>query len=328
MSITEPRLAYKVNGEFEFPEFFTRYQKALASVWRVQEVSFDPDIRDWQQATDTEREVIGGILRGFTTLEQLIGDYWGNEVCRMFPKPEIISMARAYSTFESVHAEAYNHLSDTLGLDEFEAFLGDPIAQKKIEEFSKYSGKVALGIFSGAGEGVSLFSSFAVLLSFNKSGRFKGLAQIISWSALDENSHSDGACALFRQLVREQGLSNEERAMIKGGFDAVLENERSFLANIFKGREVNGLTAKALDAYMLQRANNRLRELGIYDIVDCNYEYDAVLANSVKEWFDVMVIGQKSTDFFAASKSGDNYVAKPTQNFSSVDLSSLDLVLR
>jgi ribonucleoside-diphosphate reductase beta chain len=328
MSITEPRLAYKVNGEFEFPEYFNRYQKAIASIWRVQEVSFDPDVRDWQQATDTEREIIGGILRGFTTLEQIIGDYWCDEVCRMFPKPEIVSMARAYSTFESVHAEAYTHLSDTLGLDEFEAFLGDPIAQKKIEEFSKYNGKVALGIFSGAGEGVSLFSSFAVLLSFNRTGRFKGLAQVISWSALDEQQHSDGACSLFRQLVREQGLTDEERLLIKSGFDAVLENERAFLANIFRGREVNGLTAEALDAYMLQRANNRLRELGIYNGSDCHYDYDAILANSVKEWFDVMVMGQKSTDFFAASKSGDNYVAKPIQNFSSVDLSSIDLVLR
>ncbi len=328
MSITEPRLAYKLNGEWEFPEFFSRFQKAIASIWRVEEVSFDPDVRDWQQATETEREIIAGILRGFTTLEQIIGDYWSNEVCSMFPKPEILSMARAYSLFECIHQQAYNHLSDTLGLDEFEAFLGDPIAQAKIEEFSRYNGKVALGIFSGAGEGVSLFSSFAVLLSFNKSGRFKGLAQIISWSALDEQQHSDGACALFRQLVREQGLSEDERQLIKDGFDAVLENERSFLANIFKEREVNGLRAEALDAYMLQRANNRLRELGIYDIVNFHYEYDAVLANSVKEWFDVMVIGQKSTDFFAASKSGDNYVAKPTQNFNSVDLSSLDLVIR
>lgn len=328
MGITEPRLAYKVNGSFEFPEFFQRYQKAIASVWRVQEVSFDADVRDWQQSSEAEKEIIGGILRGFTTLEQLIGDYWSNEVCAMFPKPEILSMARAYSMFESIHAEAYNHLSDTLGLDEFEAFLGDPIAQKKIEEFSNYSGKVALGIFSGAGEGVSLFSSFAVLLSFNLTGRFKGLAQVISWSALDEQEHSDGACSLFRQLVREQGLTNEERALIKSGFDAVLDNERHFLRNIFKEREVNGLTAEALESYMLQRANNRLRELGIYDSTVCHYDYDANLANSVKEWFDVMVMGQKSTDFFAASKSGDNYVSRPSQNFSTVDLSSIDLVLR
>jgi ribonucleoside-diphosphate reductase beta chain len=328
MSITEPRLAYKLNGAWEFPEYFQRFQKAIASIWRVEEVSFDADVRDWQQATEQEREIIAGILRGFTTLEQVIGDYWSEEVCRMFPKPEILSMARAYSLFECIHQQAYNHLSDQLGIDEFEAFLGDPIAQRKIEEFSKYSGKVALGIFSGAGEGVSLFSSFAVLLSFNKNGRFRGLAQIISWSALDENSHSDGACSLFRQLVREQGLTDEERALIKHGFDAVLENERSFLQNIFKEREVNGLTAEALESYMLQRANNRLRELGIYDSTDCHYDYNANLANSVKEWFDVMVLGQKSTDFFAASKSGDNYVAKPIQDFNSVNLSTLDLVLR
>jgi ribonucleoside-diphosphate reductase beta chain len=134
MSIREYRQPYKINGEFEFPEFFDYYQKALSSVWRPQEVSFESDIRDWQNSTQDEREIIGGILRGFTQFECHVSDYWAS-IPNWFPKHEIAAVARAFSLNEIVHAEAYNLLSDTLGLDEFEAFLGDPIAQTKINHF-------------------------------------------------------------------------------------------------------------------------------------------------------------------------------------------------
>lgn len=326
-NITEPRKAYKVGGAFEYPEFFSRYQKAVSSPWRVQEASVDTDVRDWEKCTTEEREIIGGTLRGFTTLEQVIGDYWAN-VAVMFPKPEIVAMARSFSLQEVIHAEAYNHLSDTLGLDEFEAFLKDETAQEKVNEFDRevYSDKVSLGVFSGAGEGVSLFSSFAVLLSFSLTGKFKGLSQIISWSAIDEQLHSDGGSALFRQWVRESGLTDKERNLIKLGFDKVLANEKRFLDNVFGRYSVNGLSSEALLAYMKSRANNRLRELGIYS-PEVGYEYDANLSSSVKEWFEPMVFGQKNVDFFAVPKEGGNYISRPSQDYRSVDISKLSLSL-
>lgn len=147
----------------------------------------ESDLRDWQNATDEEREVIAGVLKGFVTSELGIGCYWSDDVCRMFPKPEVQAMARAYAFFETIHAAAYAHLNDVLGLMEYESFAGDPIALQKVEKFFEKpkSDKVSLGVYSGAGEGVSLFGSFAILLSLNLSGRFKGLAQIISWSCVD-----------------------------------------------------------------------------------------------------------------------------------------------
>ena len=155
----------------------------------------DRDVYDWQDATLEEKAVIGGILRGFTQLELHVACYWGDVVTKYFPKHEVQAMARAFSCSEAVHAAAYSHLSDTLGLDEFEAFLGDPTARDKIDYFVNQTDPVvSLGVLSGAGEGVSLFSSFAALLTFNLDGRFAGVAQILSWSALDEQQHSDGGC--------------------------------------------------------------------------------------------------------------------------------------
>ena len=155
--------------------------------------------------------------------------YWGDVVTKFFPKHEVQAMARAFSCSEAVHAAAYSHLSDTLGLDDFEAFLGDPTARQKIDYFVNVCDPVvSLGVFSGAGEGVSLFSSFAALLSFNLDGRFKGISQIISWSALDEQQHSNGGCALFRQLDAEGKVSDDQKRQIVEGFEAVLDNEDAF----------------------------------------------------------------------------------------------------
>lgn len=325
-------MVYKPSTGFDYPIFFDYYEKALASVWRPQEVSLSADVRDWQHnTTQAERDLIIGILRGFTSTELGIGCYWGDKVCKMTQKPEIHAMARMFSAFEQIHAQAYNYLSDTLGINEFEEFLADETAQKKVEKFFEdcSSDKVALAVFSGAGEGVSLYSSFAILLAFSKDGRFKGLAQIISWSVRDEGlSHSEGGCELFRQLVTETGITDEEVAEIYQGFNTVIDNEYAFLENIFNKIDNTAIPIALSDlkAYIKSRANNRLARLGLRPAVPMTNE-EIALADRISSWFDPMVAGQLSHDFFAQQKSGDAYVAKPSQDFSTVDLFALDLEL-
>ncbi len=320
MSITTYREAYK---PFEHPLYFEYYKKALASIWRPEEVSLDSDLSDWKLSTKDEQEIIAGILRGFTILECHISEYWSDVICKMFPKHEIHAVAKLFSLFEVIHAQAYNYLSDTLGLNEFEAFLGDPTARKKINDFHQFKeSRISLAIFSGAGEGVSLFSSFAVLLSFNYfTGRYKGLMQIISWSALDEQLHSHIGCLLFKELTKEEPLTEDERIQIIDGFKLVVQNEIAFINNIFNGRTSEHITAKQLVNYIYYRANERLRFLGVTD--SDVFNYDKILCKQVKDWFEPIISGNSSTDFFSQSKDGANYTAKPDLNFDKVNLSGL-----
>lgn len=326
-SITEYRQEYKPKGGFEFPEYYERFQTGWSSLWRGYEAQQESDVRDWKSISEEERKLIGGILKGFTQLECVIGDYWSEEVCSLFPKQEIIGMARLYSLNEWVHAEAYNLLSDTLGINEFEEFLGDPIAQEKLRQYSDYKGKIALGIFSGAGEGVSLFSSFAILLSFSLQGKFKGLSQIISWSIADEQRHSDAACSLFRQLVREKGITEEEINLIFEGFKAVIDNEFAFLGNSIGDREYNGvITMENMKHFIWMLANNRIRTLGLYS-PDRYFPYDPKKAYIISTWFDQMAKGNVSHDFFSLAKEGSSYVAKPKQNWKAINLETINLQL-
>ena len=61
----------------------------------------------------------------------------------------------------------------------------------------------SLAIFSAFTEGVNLFSSFAVLLSFKLENKLKGVGQIVEWSVRDESLHSDAGCWLFRTMMEE-----------------------------------------------------------------------------------------------------------------------------
>jgi ribonucleoside-diphosphate reductase beta chain len=323
MGIRDYREAYKTEHGFEYPYFFEQYQKALASVWRPQEVTFESDIRDWQAACQDEREIVGGILRGFTQLETHVSDYW-SRIPEWFPKHEISAVSRMFSLSEVVHSEAYNLLSDTLGLSEFEAFLGDPVARRKIGYFLNEKGiKESLAIFSGGAEGVSLFGSFSVLLSLNLKGKYRGLSQIISWSINDEQQHSDTGIALLNEYVKEHPWTPQEILTVEEGFDTLLSNEFSFLGQTFRGRRSDSIDPEDVPHYLYFRANNRLEKMNFAK----RYPYDKQKANNIRQWFEPIAAGATSTDFFAQSKSGDSYIAKPTQDYNSVNLKALNLFI-
>ena len=86
-------------------------------------------------------------------------------------------MAVTFGAFETIHAEAYSLLNEELGLDNFAEFLEDEATMAKIETLMDvrdahdgtpdwHERAKSLAIFSAFTEGVNLFSSFAVLLSF------------------------------------------------------------------------------------------------------------------------------------------------------------------
>jgi len=322
--IQQPAIAYK---PFSYPKYFKFFEQAVSTVWRVQTVDMNSDIKDYLvRSNKDEREIIAGILRGFTILETHIGDYWGHRVAKMFPKHEIQAACSANMFFEAIHAQAYAHLNDSLGLDEYEAFLSDPVTRDKIEFYVENKNNlVSLAVFSGAGEGVSLFASFAALLSMSRDSRFKGLAQIISWSARDENAHSEMGCMLFRDLVRERGITEDEVEMIQDGFKQALKNEFNFIDQIFEGRTLPNLEKDDLKDYMLIRANNRLEALFGASEIPINYYKVKGNGYIVREWFENEVFGQSSNDFFWQSLDGGSYTSLLSQDYTEFDYSKVNL---
>ena len=206
--LTEPRHYYK---PFEYQEAFDYYLNQQRVHWLADEVPLASDLNDWKQKlSESEKNLIGNILKGFAQTEVHVNDYWSSNVSKWFPKPEIVAMTSTFGSFEAIHAHAYARLNEELGLEDFAAFLEDEASSAKIERLLSIPNDTieeraqSLAIFSAFTEGVNLFSSFAILMSFQLRNLMKGTGQIVEWSVRDESLHSQAGCWLFRTLLSEQ----------------------------------------------------------------------------------------------------------------------------
>jgi ribonucleoside-diphosphate reductase beta chain len=299
--ITEPRLFYK---PFEYQLADDFFEQQHAAHWLPSEVPLSSDLNDWKlKLTESEKNLIGNILKSFAQTEVHVNDYWSTKVSLWFPKPEIQSMARAFADFESIHSKAYARLNEELGLDDFEAFMGDEEAKAKIDRLVEqpgdtlYDRALSLAIFSAFTEGVNLFSSFAVLMSFQLRNLMKGTGQVVAWSVRDESLHSKAGCWLFRTLLEEYPeLDTPELTQaVYEACDLSVKLEFDFIDKAFEMGNIEGLSVEQLKNFIKERANQKLVELG-YSIV-----YNNIDPNLLKqmEWFGHLTSGVEHQDFFA-----------------------------
>lgn len=314
MTITEYRLVYK---PFEYPEAFEYYKNQQRAHWLADEVPLASDLNDWYfNLTESEKNLITTILKAFTQTELHVNDYWSTKVSKWFPKPEIAMMARCFSDFENIHAEAYARLNEELGLDNFAEFLDEPTANAKITRLLEIPEKtleeqvLSLATFSAFTEGVNLYSSFAILMSFQLRNMLKGTAQIVEWSVRDESIHSEAGCWLFRQVIKEHPeLSSPQLAeKIYKACRISVDLEFDFIAKAFEMGDIANLSEKQMRNFIKARANSKLEELGYQALYD---DVDNTLLREM-DWFSHLTSGKSWTDFFASrvteySKSNGNW---------------------
>jgi len=312
-----PRPTY---APFEYQQAYKYWELQQQSHWLHTEISLASDINDWKmKLTETEKNVIGHILKGFTQSEVFIQEYWGQMVGKWFKKPEIQMMAATFSAFESIHAVSYAYLNQSLGLEDFDAFLHEPTAKAKIDRLISTKGKSkeeiarSLAIFSAFNEGVNLFSSFAILLNFSRFNKLKGVGQIIAFSIKDESLHSEAGCWLFRTLIDEfpEIMTDTLKEELYDAARLTVELEDAFIAKAFEYGPVEGLDFHDLKTFIRFRTNTKLGDLGLGKLWK-NIDKQAMERMA---WFDIMSAGTSHDDFFA---SRVNSYAKGTIDFSNV----------
>ena len=309
--IFEERIPFK---PFEYPTYFNDgWMPQQQAHWLHTEISMQGDVKDWNEhLSPSEKNLVGNILLGFAQTECAVQDYWSTFVTRWFPKHEIKQMAVTFGASETIHATAYSYLNETLGLEDFEAFLHEPTIANKFEMLTETTnnwthedlatnpdaraevGK-SLAIFSAFAEGVALFSSFAVLYSFQMRNMLKGIGQQMKWSIRDESLHSKMGCQLFRHMCEEYPeLLEQSKSAIEDAARLMVEMEHKFIDKMFEMGDLENIKAADLKEFIKERANNKLVELGYEGIFDYNKDKAAEL-----EWFYHLSGGTTHTDFFA-----------------------------
>ena len=324
MSLLDERVVYK---PFEYPKAFDYWLKQQQAHWLHTEVPMAQDVTDWKSnMKDHEKNVVGQILKGFAQTETIVNDYWSTLVTKWFRKPEVIMMGTTLGSSETIHAEAYSLLNEQLGLDNFAEFLEDETTAAKIESLMAvrdnhdgtpnwHERAKSLAIFSAFTEGVNLFSSFAVLLSFKLRNKLKGVGQIVEWSIRDESLHSNAGCWLFRTLLKENPELDtpELRAQIEEAAKLSLKLELDFIDKVYEMGDLEGCTKYDLTSFIKHRVNTKMGDLG-YDPIVNGIDQEAVQR---MKWFDNLSAGKQHTDFFANRVT--NY-SKGVQNWDAASI--------
>ena len=317
------RIEYK---PFEYPVYYTEgWLKQAQAFWLHTEISMQGDVKDWnEKLTPEEKNLVGNILLGFAQTECAVSDYWTTMVTRWFPKHEIKQMAMMFGSQETIHATAYSYLNETLGLEDFAGFLHEPAIADRFEflmnteadwthedlqDNARARKQVArsLAIFSAFAEGVALYSSFAVLYSFQMRDKLKGIGQQMKWSVRDESLHSKMGCQLFRHMCEEYPeLLDEVKDDVVEAAHLMVQMEMSYIDKIFESGDLENLKKDDLKEFIKMRANEKLAELNIEPAFMYNEEQAAEL-----DWFYHLTGGHTHTDFFAVrptdySKAGED----------------------
>jgi len=321
MGLFDERVAYK---PFEYPEYYTEgWLKQAQAFWLHTEISMQSDIKDWKEKLDEkEKNLVGNILLGFAQTECAVSDYWTQKVVSWFPKHEIQQMAMMFGSQETVHAVAYSYLNETLKLENYDAFLHEPATAERFNNLVAYSGKSTIGIakslavFSAFAEGVSLYSAFAVLYSFQLRNLLKGIGQQMKWSVRDESLHSKMGCKLFTQMCNEdEGLLEECRDSIIIAAESMVDLEAKYIDKMFEMGDIEGIKSYDLKQFIKKRTNEKLMELGYIDL-GSYFPYDKNAASNL-DWFYHLTGGVTHTDFFAI-RSTDYSKANEGEDFEDI----------
>jgi ribonucleoside-diphosphate reductase beta chain len=294
-----PRDYYK---PFSYPWAFDAYRIMVKMRWEVEEVSLADDIEDWKQKlTGTERNLLTQLFRFFTQGDVDVACAYRDRYMPAFKHPEIAMMLYEFAASEANHVFAYSLLLDTIGMPEAE--------YKAFHEFEQMRAKHAflfashtrgrltglamdIAIFSAFSEGMQLFSSFAMLMNFQRRGLMKGMSTIVEWSIRDESHHVECMTKLFRSLIEEHPRiwTDDFKGTIYQACRDMVVLEDNFIDLAFALGPVDGMTADEVKTYIRFIADRRLNQLGLKS----NYE----VAENPLPWLDWIVSAPTHTNFF------------------------------
>lgn len=269
--------------------------------WIPEEVSLHEDITDWNHnLTPGEKNLLTQLLRFFTQADIDVAEGYIDKYQRVFKAPEVRMMLSSFANMEGIHINAYSLLLDTVGMPEVE--------YKAFQEFEDMKAKHeylqntsidsyhdiarTLAIYTGFGEGLQLFSSFAILMNFPRHNRMKGMGQIVTWSQRDESLHVESLIKLFHVFIQEHPRiwTNSLKTDIYTACREMVNLEDKFIDLAFSQGDVKGLSSLEVKEYIKHIADRRLLQLGLKPIY-------GVKTNPL-DWLDWVLNGVEHANFF------------------------------
>ncbi|HRE51210.1 MAG TPA: ribonucleotide-diphosphate reductase subunit beta [Flavitalea sp.] len=305
MGLFDKRVQYK---PFEYPEVLQFTSAINKSFWVHSEVDFTADIQDFHaHLTEAEQQAIKNSLLSIAQIEVAVKSFWGN-LYQHFPKPELNGLGSTFAECEFRHSEAYSRLLEVLGYNnQFEQLIEVPVIRERIEylsaalQYARSGDKKeyisSLILFSLLIENVSLFSQFAIILSFTRfKGLMKNVSNIIAWTSVDEQIHANAGIFLINKLKEEypELFTESLTETIRGSVERSIATESRILDWIFSLGDLEIVSKQDLINFMKKRADDSLQQIGVTPLFNVSSQQIAPML-----WFEEEVFSNSLDDFFA-----------------------------
>ena len=296
--------------ELRYPKLLELSNKQIEQqMWFASEVRVEEEDRleMLYKLTPLQQKVVKAILPMFRKYEDNVADFWIDVFMRYFLSHECKEGAVVIAMMErAVHERFYDKINKVFGTDTDEhylSYLQDPVFKERAKwlgETLKNEDKHLVCLVYGLVEGVSLFSMFALLRSFQANGynlittTVKGTKQ----SSIDELLHSEYLATAFNYLYQERGISLEEdvyyyNKLLEQAYN-VVANEKYILTQLIGAEgSFNGVSIEKYFELIEYLSNVYFTRLGCTKL-----PFPDVEDSELYSWFVSTSVGYSDPDFF------------------------------
>lgn len=263
------------------------YLNGCANHWMPTEVPMAGDIELWKSGrlTADERLVVLRNLGFFATAESLVANNLTLAIFRHVTNAECRQYLLRQAFEEAIHTHAFHYIVESLGLDEHEVFgmyrqipaiaAKDEIEMALTEDLLRPD--FTTDTFAGAQrflenlvgyyvimEGVFFYAGFAMILSFHRQNRLKGIGEQFQYILRDETVHLTFGIDLINGIKAENPdlWTPDFQGHVVGRIRDAVELEIAYARDCLP-RGVLGLNADLFRDYVQYVADRRLERIGL-----------------------------------------------------------------
>ncbi len=300
---------------FKYTWAWQKYLSGCANHWMPNEINMAADIALWRALdglSEDERLIIKRSLGFFSTADSLVANNLVLAVYRHITNPECRQYLLRQAFEEALHTHSYQHIIESLGLDEgeiFNMYRKVPAVANKAAWALPYTDSLAdpdfktgtvendqrllrdLIAFYVVMEGLFFYVGFTQILAMGRRGKMTGTSEQFQYILRDESMHVNFGIDVINQIKIENpqlwtsDFQQEVIEMVKEG----VELEYQYAVDTMP-RGILGLNAQMFQEYLRYIANRRLAQIGISE------QYAGV--SNPFPWMSEMMDLKKEKNFF------------------------------
>ena len=300
---------------FKYKWAWDKYLAACANHWMPNEINMSADVALWKDPnglTDDERTIIKRSLGFFATADSLVANNLVLAVYRHITNPECRQYLLRQAFEEALHTHSYQHIIESLGLDEAEVFnmyREVPSVARKASWALPYTQSLCdpdfhtgtlennqrlvrdLIAFYVVFESIFFYVGFTQILAMGRRGKMTGTSEQFQYILRDESMHANFGIDVINQIKIENPsiwtpeFQKQAIHMIREGVDYEIAYARDTMP-----RGILGLNADMFQEYLHYIANRRCAQLGLAE------QYPG--AENPFPWMSEMMDLNKEKNFF------------------------------